>query len=331
MKPLKITKKVLLFAISLTLFNCSDSKESIDSEQTSSSPADAQRITSIFGNGVNVQPSYYHGGNVKLDFDVLNDYNKVKTVRIEIDPRKMSVTSAKNRINEAQAAGFVVIATYHRADQLASNDPTHLYTAAYWWRDNYVGLGGDFYINLMNEWGGHTMSATTYKNAYNNAMNVIRTIPTYQTKPIIIDLAGYGQSATKAASIANELEQGESNFIFSAHIYNDAHNQGLSSSDTGPLNYNHLLALYNAHPNCIVGEFGFRTLNHETSVGNLINQIKTNFGWPVLGWCWTQDGLGMNMINSNLTGTNYPLVHISNTNPDPYSTTNYFNLIYNML
>lgn len=334
MKKMKISKVLMLCAISFAFFNCSDSEdETIDTLQSKENLENSQnsnRNYSVFGNGVNIQASYYNGGNNKLGFDLLNAQdikNKIKTVRIEIDPRYASITTAKKWIQDAQNSGFQVIATYHRGDKLGSNDPTDLYNAAYWWKTNYVALGGDFYINLMNEWGNHYLGATTYKNAYSNAMNVIRSIPTYKSKPIIIDLAGWGQDATKAASIANQLEQSESNFIFSLHIYNDSYNSG-----TSPLNTNHLQTLYNAHPNCIVGEFGFRSLLKdnpiEQGVINNINKAKL-LGWPQLAWCWTNDGHGMNMIKSNQTGTlNYPLVHISNTNANPYVKIAYFNNIY---
>jgi len=40
----------------------------------------------LFGNGMNLQSSYYNGGNVKIGFDLMKSYGKIKTVRIEIEP-----------------------------------------------------------------------------------------------------------------------------------------------------------------------------------------------------------------------------------------------------
>src|SRR5437667_8859508 len=49
--------------------------------------------TAGFGNGVNLQPSYDFGGNVDLGWSFMKTSPKIKTVRIEIEPNR--VTNAK--------------------------------------------------------------------------------------------------------------------------------------------------------------------------------------------------------------------------------------------
>ena len=74
-----------------------------------------------------------------------------------------------------------------------------LIAAANWWKQNYAALrkGGAFVINLMNEWGDHTLSANAYATAYNAALKIVRQV--YSGK-VVIDASGWGQEANVVAN-----------------------------------------------------------------------------------------------------------------------------------
>ena len=244
----------------------------------------------IIGNGVNLQPSYYNNGAVNFGWNLMKKYPNIKTVRIEIEPNKVS--EATNWIAEANSNNFVVIATYHKCEVLGSDDATELVAAANWWKDHYQQLGGDFIIHLMNEWGSHNISAADYANAYNQAIEIVRTV---YNGPIIIDLPGWGQeadTAAKAANMKNSLIQDE-NIILSAHIYQGSWNSG-TGKFFAPSDIDMMIA--SSRP-CIVGEFGPEgtgTCNWSACVDYAVQQ-----GLTVIGWCWNGDGGANNMVEPN--------------------------------
>jgi len=108
-------------------------------------------LTASLGNGVNLQPSYYNGGNPNFGWSLMKQQPNIKTVRIEIEPGYVS--QARNWIAQAKSNGYAVVATYHKSSVLGSDNTAELTAAADWWKANYGTLGGNFTINLMNEWG----------------------------------------------------------------------------------------------------------------------------------------------------------------------------------
>ena len=74
-----------------------------------------------------------------------------------------------------------------------------LMAAAIWWKNNYANLrkGGEFLINLMNEWGSHTLTSNAYASAYNAALEIVRQV---YSGTVIIDAPGWGHEATVAAN-----------------------------------------------------------------------------------------------------------------------------------
>lgn len=128
----------------------------------------------IFPNGLNLQPSYFNNGNVNIGWGLMQQQSKIQTVRIEIEPDM--VVQAVSWIAQAKANGYNVIATYHKSAVLGTNDPNELVNAGVWWVENYATLGGGFTINLMNEWGDHTISANDYALAYNVAIRLVRQV-----------------------------------------------------------------------------------------------------------------------------------------------------------
>ena len=175
-----------------------------------------QNALAAIGNGVNLQPSYYNNGCVNFAWQLMQG---ISTVRIEIEPDR--VLEAKSWIREAKNNGKNIIATYHEADVLGSDDAAQLTAAANWWKTYYSFLAeaGSFTINLMNEWGSHNQTASSYASAYNNAISIVRQV---YSGTIIIDIPGWGQETHTAADASSLLTDG--NIMFSVHIYNSAWN-----------------------------------------------------------------------------------------------------------
>lgn len=264
-------------------------------------------------NGVNLQPSYYNDGNVDFAWSLMKQQSKIKSLRIEIEPDK--VLQAKKWIAEAKQNGYQVIATYHKYKVLGSDNSQDLQDAANWWKANYVTLGGNFIINMMNEWGSHNISAADYAKAYNNAINIVRTV---YKEAIIIDIPGWGQetfTAYQAVKSSNPIIA-DTNIILSAHIYTNGWNQGrghgFQASDLDDISRSGRRGM--------VGEFG-NGGGGSVDWSACIDSAKAK-GWPVIGWAWNGDGGDMNMVNpkwgDNATATSF-------------STNSYFSIIYNKL
>jgi len=273
-----------------------------------------------FGDGVNLQPAYYCSGDQDLGWSLMSDNPKIKTTRIELEPPSWGETSStlsdqKRWIDEATNNGYQVIATCHHYPNNGSNVKQDLYDAANWWADNYSYLSqdSDFIINIMNEWGSHDTTRTEYADAYNNAIDIIRSNTSY-TGPLVCDLSGYGQEYQICADAANNLT--DDNLILSAHIYNSAYNSDQGRYvQTQDLDY-----LDNNQPYpCMVGEFGSK-LSGDADWSALVDKAKS-LGWPVLGWAWNGDGGEMNMVTpdwgSGCSG--------------PYSKSSYFSTVYGKL
>ncbi|WP_211330133.1 glycoside hydrolase family protein [Deminuibacter soli] len=270
--------------------------------------------TNGFGNGVNLQPSYYNGGNPNFGWSLMKQQTKIKTVRIEIEPGY--VTQAKSWISQARSNGYAVIATYHNASVLGSDNTNDLNAAANWWVSNYATLAsaGSFTINLMNEWGSHNLTANAYASAYNTAMQTVRRV---YSGAIIIDVPGWGQETAIAAAAAKGYNGGtkisDGNYILSAHIYpgswNQAKNRYVNTSDIDDL--------ASAGKPCMLGEFG--NSGGSGADWSAIVDYARNKGWTVLAWAWNGDGGSMNMVTPSWA---------SNGGATSFSLSSYFNVAY---
>lgn len=298
----------------------------------------------LFGNGVNLQPSYSNGGDCDLGWSLMTAKSNIKTVRLEIEPGTEQF--AQRWIKEASDNGYKIIATYHHAAGGLGKDNNEIYEAAKWWSKNYNTLNGngDFFINLINEWGSHYILADAFATAYNSA---IQTIRAFYDGPIIVDAPGYGQNIeTMIQAIKgtgpNKTKIADENIIPSLHIYADA-NDGYSKPITPKL----LDSLNASGRSCIIGEFGDNNKDVITNVDSVIDYAK-NLGWPVIGWAWGGDDfygqtnansnngkvdpkLNMNMIESTTSTTNSSFDKYIQGTPAQYTYTNYFNTIYNKL
>ena len=299
----------LIITTSLVISSCS---ESVNPELKTSTVLEE----GIFGNGVNLQPSYYNGGNADLGWNLMNQNTKIKTVRIEVEPGQEN--NAKRWISEAKANGKTVIVTYHKSSVLGSDNAGEVTTAANWWKNNYNNLGGGFTINLINEWGSHNISSNNFASTYNSAISIIRSV---YSGNIIIDIPGYGQetrTAAEAVKGTNGTKINDTKIILSAHVYPGAYNQGrnryMINAD--------LDELATAGRSCILGEFG-SIGGSGANWSGLVDYAKGK-GWTVLGWAWGGDGLGMNMISPQFQA-------YTAGSPKTYTKSSYFNTVYNKL
>ena len=258
----------------------------------------------VFPNGVNLQPSYYNNGNVNMGWSLMNSQTNIQTVRIEIEPDK--VTQAKVWISQARANGKTVIASYHKATVLGSDSTSELGAAGNWWRTNYSTLNasGSFTVNLMNEWGSHSISSNAYASAYNSAISSVRQV---YSGAIVVDIPGWGQETRTAAHAVrgtNGTRINDTNIILSTHIYPGAWN---GATGTALVNSD-LDELGSAGRPCIVGEFGNGSGSANWS--GLVDHAKSK-GWTVLAWAWNGDGGALNMVTpswaSNATATSFSL------------------------
>jgi mannan endo-1,4-beta-mannosidase len=286
---------------------------------SASTTTTALAATAPFGNGVNIQASYFCSGDIDLGWSLMAQYPKITALRIEMDPNTSSTVQDFARwIKEGNAAGKKVIATYHKAVNNGSPNSATLLEAANWWKSNYATLAaaGPFTLNLMNEWGDHTVTSSQYAAAYNSAISIVRQV---YTGPIICDIPGWGQEFHVAADASSSIA--DQNIIFSAHIYPMAYDGVTGAAPTNAsLDY-----LANTGRTCMLGEFGSEGRGSADWSG-LVDYAKSK-GWPVIGWAWNGDGskpVKMNMINPywgdrNVCGT---------TN---YTVSTYFNKVYGKL
>lgn len=216
----------------------------------------------------------------------MKSYPQISTVRIEIEPDKVSQGS--QWLREAHDNGYNVIATYHKYTVLGSDNCADLMDAAVWWAQNYDYLrqSGDFTINLMNEWGSHDQNATSFASSYNTAMQTLRAV---YGGLVIIDIPGWGQETHTAAEasplIADPL------IALSAHVYPQSWNGGLNRA----LIPSDMDELHSTGRPCYIGEFG--TIGDGAAdVQEIVSRAK-DLGFPVLGWSWNGDGGEMNMVS----------------------------------
>lgn len=271
----------------------------------------------LIGDGVDIQPSYYNGGNVNFGFSLMQQYPNIRSVRIEIEPF-IPVSLAASWIRQALNNGYRVIATYHKYTVLGTDDSAQLDTAALWWKTNYSTLAaaGSFTINLMNEWGSHDQTPATYATAYNTAISIVRQV---YRGPIILDCPGYGQETSVAADAVKGIggiALADTNIILSAHIYPNGYNQANGHT----LQQSDLDSMASAGRACIVGEFGNSPSGSADWMG-MVGYARSQH-WAVLGWAWNGDGGTMNMVTPAWDST---------ATAATYSPSAYFTLIYSLL
>lgn len=322
---------VLILALSVTfLVSCEKSEadestvsatESLTQETVSNSKSPTSKTGSTFGdigNGINLQPSYYNGGNCDLGWNLMKQNTNIKTVRIEVEPGQE--TNAKRWISEAKSNGFTVIVSYHKSSVLGSDSTGELNAAATWWKNNYSYLGGNFIVNLSNEWGSHNITPAAFASAYNAAITEIRKV---YSGTIIIDIPGWGQETATAACAVKGCSTGQTKIndtkiILSAHIYPGAYNQAKGRY----MNTSDIDDLASSGRPCMIGEFG-NSGGSGADWSGIVDYAK-NKGWTILGWVWNGDGGSMNMITPQFQS-------FTSGSPKTYYTSSYFNVVYNKL
>jgi hypothetical protein len=276
-------------------------------------------LSAGLGDGVNLQPSYYNSGNVTFGWSLMKANTKIKTVRIEIEP-SVSISTAASWISQAASNGFAIIATYHKASVLGSDNLSDLLAAANWWKANYATLAksGSFTVNLMNEWGDHNLTASAYASDYNQAIAIVRTV---YSGTIIIDCPGWGQETHIAAEAilgtGGITKISDTKILPSVHVYPNAWNQALNHW----LQNSDLDDLASAGRGGIIGEFG-NSPSGSANWSGIVTYAKSTKGWTVMAWAWNGDGGSMNMVTPAWD---------SNPTASSYSESSYFSTVYNLL
>lgn len=282
---------LVIFAV-FSVFALSGCNKEDNLTPESSDGARILKSTNGWGNGVNLQPSYYNNGYPNFGWSLMKANTKIKTVRIEIDPTRVTAVQAKSWILGARNNGYNVICTYHHKDKLGSDNSADLLAAANWWKANYTSLiaSGSFTINLMNEWGSHKITADAYASAYNSAISIVRSV---YSGTIIIDAPGYGQETLTVykSVVSSAVKITDTNIVFSLHVYPNGWNEGrkhnLQAADLNDLSL--------TGRGAIIGEFGNSPAGN-TDWSGIVNSAKSK-GWTILGWCWNGDGSTMNMCS----------------------------------
>ena len=301
----------------------------VSASETGTKNPDRVQMSDVNRNyGVNVQASYLCAGNMNLAWTLMQQNPHIKCVRIMVDPGGNADTSDFVRwITEANNNGYQVIVACNYYQDIGSGNPETLLKAADWWKTHFTALsaGGSFILNLMNEWGNHSVTATEYAAAYNSALAVIRG---FYAGPVICDIPGWGQETHVAADASSLITDG--NIIFSVHIYPCGYNEKMGHwLQTADLDY-----LAGAGQPVVVGEFGNMPTEQagkvcEADWSGLVDHAKS-LGWGVLGWAWNGDGDGeggkgqMNMITPYWGDTD-------GCNATSYSKTSYFDTVYEKL
>jgi len=266
----------------------------------------------IVPNGANIQASYYNSGNVNFGWSLMNANSAIQTLRIEIEPGYE--TQAKTWIAQAKSNGKTVIATYHHWPDNGSDSVSALTTAGSWWQSYYSALtqSGSFTVNLMNEWGSHSQTASSYGSAYNSAISTVRKV---YSGTIICDIPGWGQETNTAALAVKNGYLSDSQIALSTHIYPGAWNQALNHW----LQTSDLDDLAAAGRSCIVGEFG--TGSGSADWSGLVDYAKGK-GFPLIGWAWNGDGASLNMVSPSWA---------SSPTATSFTKSSYFSTIYDKL
>jgi len=184
------------------------------------------------------------------------------------------------------ALGMVPVVEVH--DVTGSDDPKALAGVVAWWtRADVVNVLDDFrreaIVNIANEWGGNALDATTWRDAYVDAVGRLRAAGLGHT--IMIDGAGWGQSLDGALAHGAEVlaADPDGNVVFSVHMYarwNDPEAIGPAFAAARAAG----LAL-------VVGEFGW---DYNEGLNNLFCRVDAprllaeadtaGVGW--LAWSW---------------------------------------------
>lgn len=269
----------------------------------------------IMGNGVNIQPYYYNGGNPNLGLSLMRQNPNIRTVRIMCSAG--GVAQAKSWITQVRANGYTILTAFQGV--AGSDSVSDLTKAANYWKTNYPSFssGGSFWVNLCNEWGSHNISASSFSNAYNTAIPIVRQV--YSGR-IIVDCAGWAQETTRMhASITGSngtTRITDTRIVPSVHAYPSGWNAGANRR----LNASDIDHLHTAGRSCIIGEFG-NSPTGSTDWSGIVDRAKSR-GWDLIGWAWNGDGGSMNMCSPSWA-----------TNPTATSFTKsgYFNVVYSKL
>lgn len=353
MKYVRVFGLGIVTSISLLLSSCS---ESITPEEVK---VDAvEEAPPIFPNGVNLQHSYTDHGNVEVGWALMKKYENIKTLRIEINPENNNdaaaqVNNAKRIIQEATAKKYNIIVTYHPNKLGNESTDTEIINAGKFWTNYYNTLSNNnkikFTINLINEWGAHTIKAGDYAKQVNLAL--AKVYATSYTGKVIIDAPGYGQETyTLVQALKSITATYRDKLILSAHIYPSCYVYNRPNGKAKGYMTNADLDIMQKNEfklPCILGEFGsYSKDGGKAEWSNLVAYAKgKGMGWPVIGWAWCGDGTGKPEEKRGINGKGMNMVNVDNEpgkdwsygnfklykDTTPYTASGYMDVIYSRL
>lgn len=140
-------------------------------------------------------------------------------------------------------------------------------------------------INIANEWGGPSVTALDWRNAYLPAILNLRN-GGYKV-PIMIDAPGYGQNETAILQYGQNLLEAdpEKNIVFSAHAYSNWNNNSTYA--------NRVQAILSKGLCFVFGEFGWNVPDAQQPTdflckvdAPLLMQVCRTNQVGYIGWSW---------------------------------------------
>lgn len=187
---------------------------------------------------------------------------------------------------EAKKNKMVIIPELHDVTGNSSSESLQA-MANYWSRSDIKSVLNKYsdcvIVNIANEWGEHSTSASYWKDSYISAIRTMRNAGIKGT--IMVDAPGWGQNADAIIQEGKQIlnSDPQRNVMFSVHMYasfNDSYN--ISSK---------LQAMKDQGLCVVVGEFGYNFSNGNNNLGCTVNADEVmkqcndkSVGY--LAWSW---------------------------------------------
>jgi len=176
-------------------------------------------------------------------------------------------------------------------DFTGSDSYTDLQTAAQWWANNKTVINkweNHLLLNIANEWSSGC-TATQYKDAYVNAINIIRNAGIKAT--LVIDARHYGKDLYTIRDVVDDIFNADpqKNIVYSQHMYCGSGSNGVWGVGEDPVLIDRDLDWWKNNGYCaIVGEFADRELYggdcdpKEDDIRRICQENGQGYMW----WSW---------------------------------------------
>ena len=221
-------------------------------------------------------------------YEALNELTKynVNCVRIVWEAGK-EVSDLEKIVGRCVELKMIPMVELHNATG-GSTEAKLLEMVEYYTSDNMRALVRKYekylLLNIANEWGDHTMTDEYWRDAYEKAINKMRSIG-YKTT-LVIDASGWGQNISPIITYGQELIDMDPmhNLLFSVHMYGSWNDEQKIRID--------LRKVKQLKLPLIIGEFGYNfndgdnnltcKVNHEV----ILEECQSlRIGY--LPWSWT--------------------------------------------